>query len=68
MDFRKTIVVLHRAVIEKVSMSASGGSAPAIIFLGENSRALIDRLQANHFNSELLKVSSSNLVLFNSNI
>jgi hypothetical protein len=44
MDFRKTIVVLHRAVFEKVSMNASGGSAPAIIFVSENSRALIDSL------------------------
>jgi hypothetical protein len=68
MDFRKTIVVFQRAVFEKVSMSASGGSASAIITLGENSRAIIDRLQVKQFNSELLKVSSSYVALFNSNI
>ncbi len=50
MDFRKTILVIQRAVIEKVSMSATAGSASAIISLGENSRALIDRLQAKQFN------------------
>jgi hypothetical protein len=68
MDFRKTIVVLQRAVFEKVSMTASGGSASAIINLGENSRAIIDRLQVKQFNSELLKVSSSYVALFNCNI
>ena len=67
MDFRKSFVVLQRAVFEKVSMSASGGSASPIIYLGENSWALIDRLQVKQFNSELLKVSSSYLELFNSN-
>ena len=67
MDFRKTIVVLKRAVFERVSMSATGGTASAIISLGDNTRALIDGLQVKHFNSELLRVSSSNLVLFNSN-
>jgi hypothetical protein len=67
MDFRKTIVVLKRAIFEKVSMSASWGSASAIITLGESSRALIDRLQVKQFNSVLLKVSSSYVALFNSN-
>lgn len=66
MDFRKTMLVLQRAVFERVSMSAKAGAASAIISLGDNTRALVDRLQVKHFNSELLKVSSSNLVLFNS--
>ena len=63
MDFRKTILVLQGAKFENISMIETGGGASAIISLGENSRAIIDRLKVKKFNSVLLKVSSSYLEL-----